>query len=109
MLAGSLQVEHFSLAIVKDLVRRFNLVQTRLHLGERLTAGSVFRIGLNDAPRSSKFVSGFSSKPRIFLARLVDHFSIWLSSVQRTEPTFERKPSSQPVFVQPRHGLSKRH
>src|SRR5262245_57107587 len=109
MLTGSLKVEHFPLAIVKDLIGRFNLVQKRLHLGEGLTAGSVFRIGLNDAPRGTKFVSGSSSKQRIVLARLGEHFAVWLSSVQRTEPTFECKPSSQPEFIQLRHGLSKRH
>jgi hypothetical protein len=47
----ALHVEHFALAIIDDLIGRFDLIQERLYLSERLTARCILRIGLNEAPR----------------------------------------------------------
>ena len=51
MLTGELHVQHFALAIIEDLIGRFDLIQKRRYLSERVTAGRVFRLGLNDVMR----------------------------------------------------------
>jgi len=108
MLTGELHVEHLALTIVDDLIGRFNLIQERLYLGERLTAGCVLRIAANDASGSGKFVCKFASKKRVVLGRLGNNFGIWLRSVQRAEPTFKRKTPSKPELMHPCHGLGER-
>ena len=108
MLTGELHVEHLALTIVDDLIGRFNLIQKRLYLGERLTAGCVLRIAANDASGRGKFVCKFASKKRVILGRLGNNFGIRLGGVEGSEPTFKRKTPSKPELMQPRHGLSER-
>src|SRR4029077_4820413 len=109
MLTGELHFEHLALAVIDDLISRFNLIQERLNLGERLTAGCVLRIGANDTSGSEKFVCKFASKEVVIFGRLGDNFGIWLSSVQGAEPTFKRQTPSKPKLMQPCHGLGERH
>src|ERR1044072_4678644 len=109
MLTGALHVEHLALTIVVDLIGRFDLIQERFHLSERLTARCVLRIALNDAPGSGKFLCKFATKKGVVLGRLGHNFGIWLSSVEGAEPTFKGKAPSKPELVQPCHGLGQWH
>src|SRR5438445_10980738 len=108
MLTGELHVEHLALTIVDDSIGRFNLIQERLYLGERLTAGCVLRIAANDASGSGKFVCKFASKKRVVLGRRGNNFGKRLGGVQGSEPTFKRKTPSKPELMHPCHELRKR-
>ena len=83
MLTGELHVEHLALTIIDDLIRRFDLIQQRRYLGQRLTARCILRIGANDAPGSGKFLCKFASKKRVILGGLGNNFGIWLSERSR--------------------------
>src|ERR1700745_915216 len=109
MLTGELYVEYLALTIVEDLIARFNVIQERLNLRERLTAGCILRIGANNASGSRKFLCKFASKNCVILSRLSNNFGIWLSSVQGAEPTFKCKAPSKSELMHPRHRLSERH
>src|SRR5262245_39265864 len=109
MLTVELNVEHLALAIIDNLIGRFDLIQERRHLGQGLTARCILRIGANDASRSGEFLCKFASKKRVIFGRLRNNFRIWFVSVQGAEPTFKRKTPSKPELMQACHGLRERH
>src|SRR5947208_15291937 len=108
MLTGELHVEHLALTIVDDSIGRFNLIQERLYLGERLTAGCVLRIAANDASGSGKFVCKFASKKRVVLGRRRNNLGKRLSSVQRAERPHKRKTPTKPALIHQCHTLGAR-
>ena len=99
MLTGELHIEHLPLTIIDELIGRFNLIQERLNLSERVTASCILRIGANNASGRRKFLCEFASKECVIRSRLSNNFGIWLSSVQGAEPTFKRQTPSKPEFM----------
>src|SRR6266498_2864754 len=109
MLTGQLHVEYLALTIIDELIGRFDLIQERLNLSERLTAGRILWIDANDASSSRKFLCKFASKKRVILGRLGHNFGIWLSGVQGAEPTLKRKAPSKSELMYACQALGQRH